>query len=311
MMSTTANIPTHPLVKLMIDLANEVDGVADFGITVCLIDEEKMAGRQQYINQRSEKILVAVDSIISFIKGTTQENSEQVLLAQAELLAGSLLLTSGFKALQYFRRLTPETLCGSTSALRTSWEAIHRSIPQLPEAMGVLDDSWYAAIAVRQESYRTRLGSLYEWFQEASIAGSAAGGRPIRDRLHPHDDFEATVRIYSTAEGGRRTPAFNGIRWDFAYAENHPPDTLYMIWPDFFAANGQNLPSDQPLPVGVELCARMTVVVDEMRAEVHGGRIAPGVRFFCQEGGRRVAEGVVTRITGLFTPRPSQDAEPS
>ena len=122
----------------------------------------------------------------------------------------------------------------------------------------------------------------------------------MSDRLYPHDDFEAAVRIYGTAEGGRRTPAFNGIRWDFAYAEGQPPETLYMIWPDFFAEDERSLPTDQPLPVGVPLSARMTVVVDEMRAEVHRDRIVPGVRFFCHEGGRRVAEGVVIRVTGLF-----------
>lgn len=127
------------------------------------------------------------------------------------------------------------------------------------------------------------------------------------DCLYPCDDFEATIRIYSVAEGGR--PVCNGIRWDFAYAEDNPPDTLYMIWPDFFATGGRSLPTNQPLPVGVELSARMGVVMDQMRAEVHRSRIAPGVRFFCHEGRHRVAEGVVTRITGLFTPRPSQDAE--
>ena len=134
----------------------------------------------------------------------------------------------------------------------------------------------------------------------------------MADRLYPWDDFEATIRIYTAAEGGRRTSAFNGIRWDFVYAERQPPDTLYMIWPDFFAAGGLSLPTDQPLPVGVELSARMSVVVmDEMRAEVHRGRIAPGVRFFCHEGGRRVAEGVVTRITGLFAARGEErQAEP-
>ena len=79
-------------------------------------------------------------------------------------------------------------------------------------------------------------------------------------RLYPHDDFEANVRILSAAEGGRRTPAFNGIRWDFAYAEGQPPGTLYMIWPDFFAADGQSLPTDQPMPVGVELSARMMIL---------------------------------------------------
>ena len=123
------------------------------------------------------------------------------------------------------------------------------------------------------------------------------------DRLYSHDDFEATIRIFSLEEGGRRMPAFNCIRWDFAYADDPSEDNLYMIWPDFFAVAGRPLPTDQPLPVGVELTARMLVLVDEMRAEIHRSRIAPGVRFFCREGGKRVAEGVVTRITGLFEPR--------
>jgi translation elongation factor EF-Tu-like GTPase len=125
----------------------------------------------------------------------------------------------------------------------------------------------------------------------------------MADRLYVHDDFEATIRIFTLEEGGRRTPAFNGIRWDFAYADESPATSLYMIWPDFFAAHGQPLGKDQPLPVGVELSARMMIVVDEMRAEIHRGRILPGVRFFCREGGKRVAEGMVTRITGLFVPR--------
>ena len=123
------------------------------------------------------------------------------------------------------------------------------------------------------------------------------------DRLYAHDDFEATIRIFSPEEGGRRTPALNGIRWDFAYADEQPGETLYMIWPDFFGAEGHSFRADQPLPVGVALSARMMIVADQMRADLHGGRIAPGVRFFCHEGGTRVAEGVVTRITGLLVPR--------
>jgi hypothetical protein len=123
------------------------------------------------------------------------------------------------------------------------------------------------------------------------------------DRLYPYDDFEAVIRVFSPTEGGRRTPVFNGIRWDFAYAEGQPPETLYMIWPDFYETDGRSLPNDQPLPTEVDLPARMVVVIDEMRAEVHRGRIAPGVRFFCHEGGHRVAEGKVIRITGLFKSR--------
>jgi hypothetical protein len=123
------------------------------------------------------------------------------------------------------------------------------------------------------------------------------------DGLHPPDDFEATIRLYGPKEGGRRSPVFNGIRWDFAYAEGQPRDTLYMIWPDFFDTDGRSLPRDEPLPRGVELSARMTVIMDEMRESVHRRRIVPGVRFYCHEGRLRTAEGVVTRITGLFSKR--------
>ena len=111
-------------------------------------------------------------------------------------------------------------------------------------------------------------------------------------------DFEAMIRIYSAGEGGRDTPAYNGIRWDFSYADD--PETLYMIWPDFYDEHGDSLPTDQPLPVGIDLPARMVVLVKEMRKTVHRLRIREGVAFYCMEGPHRVAEGRVTRITNLF-----------
>jgi hypothetical protein len=121
-------------------------------------------------------------------------------------------------------------------------------------------------------------------------------------------DFEAVVRILTRAEGGRRTPPVNGIRWDFAYAADGPnPPLLYMIWPDFLGPDGRSLPPDRPLPIGVELPARMTVIADELRAVFHWHRIAPGVQFFCHEGPQRVATGVVTTVTGLF--RPAAESE--
>jgi hypothetical protein len=126
----------------------------------------------------------------------------------------------------------------------------------------------------------------------------------MNDRLYPHDDFEATIRIYGPEEGGRTLPPGNGIRWDFAYAADAPAVELYMIVPDFFREDGRSSPQDQPLTVGVELPARMMILADEMREKLHRGRIAPGIRFYCHEGSRRVAEGTVTRITGLFDVRP-------
>ena len=131
-------------------------------------------------------------------------------------------------------------------------------------------------------------------------------GGTSMDRLYSiPDDFEATIRILTEAESGRKSSPFNGIRWDFSYVTDDASNQLYMIWPDFFSPSGDSLPTDQALPLSRELSARMTVVVDEMREQVHRARIKPGVEFYCHEGPRRVAVGRVTRITGLHSNRAS------
>lgn len=121
-------------------------------------------------------------------------------------------------------------------------------------------------------------------------------------RLYRYDDFTAHIRILSVQEGGRLTPAHNGIRWDFAYADDR--ERQYMIWPDFHDASGASLAGE--LPVGITLAARMVIVVDDMRAW-HASRLRPGVRFYCHEGSKRVAIGEVAAITGLHLPRASQN----
>ena len=118
------------------------------------------------------------------------------------------------------------------------------------------------------------------------------------------DDFEASIRIFATEEGGRNSPPFNGIRWDLCYAEDSALEHLWMIWPDFMDEKGGSLPTDKPLPIGVNLTARMTILADKMRLEVHRKRVAIGTTFYCHEGSKRVAFGRVTKITGLFNERP-------
>lgn len=78
-----------------------------------------------------------------------------------------------------------------------------------------------------------------------------------------------------------------------------------MIWPDFMDEEGKSMPTDKPLPIGVNMTARMTILVDEMRAEVHRKRLTVGSTFYCHEGPNRVAFGEVTKITGLFDERPA------
>lgn len=121
--------------------------------------------------------------------------------------------------------------------------------------------------------------------------------------LYQFSDFEASIRIFRNDEGGRTSPPFNGIRWDFNYAEEQTDAGLYMIWPDFMDENDKSLPTDKPLPIDQPLQARMLILADELRAQIHRSRIRVGTQFFCCEGLRRVAEGSVIRVTGLHLER--------
>ncbi|WP_313145005.1 hypothetical protein [Stenotrophomonas sp.] len=113
------------------------------------------------------------------------------------------------------------------------------------------------------------------------------------------DDFEARIRLLAHEEGGRRHPAYNGIRWDFAYADASGEFELFMIFPEFLGEDSQPLAEDIALPVGPWLRARMRIVNRELRQTLHRDRIVEGVRFHCHEGPHVCAVGEVTRITGL------------
>jgi hypothetical protein len=122
-------------------------------------------------------------------------------------------------------------------------------------------------------------------------------------RNDPPPDFEARIRIFTLADGGR-TPPHNGIKWDFAYEESGVnPDALYMIWPRFVDEAGSPLSEDLPLSPGAPLRAFMYIVVDEMRETIHRERLRIGAKFYCHEGSRRVASGEVTALLALHQPR--------
>ena len=143
-------------------------------------------------------------------------------------------------------------------------------------------------------------------------AASGSGELALKQRYALPADFEAEIGILSEEEGGRSIPAFNGIRWDFAYGDLLPTDDQYMIWPDFMSGSGDSLESD--IPLSGTLRARMHIVNRDARVTVHRPRIEVGVGFFCMEGARQVARGVVTKVTGLadvaLDPEPGVDRGP-
>ena len=106
-------------------------------------------------------------------------------------------------------------------------------------------------------------------------------------------NFEARITILTEAEGGRRTPPLQGIRWDFRYATDQAGDPIYMIHPQFLADDGTALP--ERFPLHGTLYARMFIVIPEM-VPYHLERLAVGTKFFCVEGAHACAKGEVTKI---------------
>lgn len=117
---------------------------------------------------------------------------------------------------------------------------------------------------------------------------------------HP-PDFEVNYRFYTPEELGRRTgPPFQHYRCDWSYDGDDVVRTgIYIIWPEFLAEDGAVIPEGIPVPVSGR--ASMWIVSHAMRLTVHRARLKEGVKGFFMEGGRRVAEAVVTRIVGLHT----------
>jgi hypothetical protein len=114
-------------------------------------------------------------------------------------------------------------------------------------------------------------------------------------------DFEVQYRFYSPEEGGRPTgQPFLGYRCDWAYEGDDISKTgIYMIWPQFVAEDGGPLLKGASVPVSGTV--QMAILSHEMRLNIHRHRIREGVQGYFMEGGRRVAEAVVTRVLGLHT----------
>lgn len=109
-------------------------------------------------------------------------------------------------------------------------------------------------------------------------------------------DFKVRYRLL--LEGGRQY--YQRIRCDWSYKGDDISDTgVYMIWPEFLALDGSVFPQDTPVPMSG--MATMWIVSPEIRCQIHCSRIQLGVKGYFMEGGRRVAEAIVTEVIGLHS----------
>jgi uncharacterized protein (DUF433 family) len=107
-------------------------------------------------------------------------------------------------------------------------------------------------------------------------------------------DFQVTYRLFTEEEGGRHTPAYQGILWDIRYADETRPHN-WMVYPEFIDPDGIPIPSGPFAPVGR---ANMFVLNPDLRS-VHRQFISPGTRGYFVEGSRRVGVWEVAKVLGL------------
>jgi hypothetical protein len=110
--------------------------------------------------------------------------------------------------------------------------------------------------------------------------------------------FEAEITILPLGEKTRTTPPRNGIRWGFCYADDKLPDGVEHdshsdVFPEFVNDAGETIPDTQPL--SGTLKARMHIIFPNM-VPIHLNRVRVGTRFYCMEGLRKMASGIVTGV---------------
>ena len=108
--------------------------------------------------------------------------------------------------------------------------------------------------------------------------------------------FEVSYRFLSADEGGRTTPPHQHTRWDFLYDGDDPlTDSIWMIWPEFIAAERHMFPEGEVPTNGRALM----YIVNLENVPYHRGRISVGTKGAFVEGPRKVAVCEVIAIHGL------------
>ena len=109
-------------------------------------------------------------------------------------------------------------------------------------------------------------------------------------------DFRVSYSLFSTEEGGRKTPHYQHIRWDFSYADKSIlKGGITMIWPEFVTPDGEILPEGELM--AVHGLADMFIITPHMRS-LHAQHIKPGVRGYFHEG-RAIGVCEVVAVLGI------------
>lgn len=112
-------------------------------------------------------------------------------------------------------------------------------------------------------------------------------------------DFRVSYSLFNAEEGGRKTPHFQHIRWDFSYEDEEiaTRNSLFIIWPEFVTPSGEVLPEGEPMPA--HGLANMFIINPAYR-NFHSQHIKPGLRGYFHEG-NRIGVCEVVEVLGLHS----------
>ncbi len=125
----------------------------------------------------------------------------------------------------------------------------------------------------------------------AACAYLADRGAPYAELLGRPADFQVTYRLFPPEEGGRRTPVYQGIRWDSRLADETRPHN-WMVYPEFIDADGFIIPNGPVAPVGR---ANMFPLNSTLRAK-YRPLVQPGTRGYFVEGSQRMGVWEVLEV---------------
>ena len=116
------------------------------------------------------------------------------------------------------------------------------------------------------------------------------------ERTGKKPSFEVSYRFLTAEEGGRKTSPHQHTRWDFLYeGDDSIDDGIWMIWPEFLAADGTVLPEGEVPATGRALM----YIVNLDNETYHRERISVGIKGAFTEGPKTVAVCEVVAIHGL------------
>ncbi len=107
-------------------------------------------------------------------------------------------------------------------------------------------------------------------------------------------DFLVSYKLIPASEGGRKTPPFQHIRWDWLY-DGDDPAIVSMIHPEAIDEKGEPFP-EGPIP---DNAYALMFILDTGRRGIHATRIKEGVKGFFVEGSRKVATCTAIKVLSI------------